>query len=374
MPKIIFFVTEDWYFYSHRLPIARAAIKAGFKVSLLTNVKTYGDLFRSQGIKVIDIPLQRRSVNPVREIKTIFKVINVYRSERPDIVHQVAMKPVLYGSIAAFIAGIPRVINALAGMGYLFIAKGFKAGIMRRVVSCLLKLIFRRKRVYLILQNPEDSQILVSSGIARRNQICLIKGSGVDVTMFAPAPEPPEPVVVILPARLLYDKGVAEFVDAARILIRKNYKARCVLVGDPDPENPAVVLPEQIRQWQEEKVVEFWGFQADMPAVLAKAHIVCLPSYREGLPKALLEAAACGKPIVATDVPGCREIVREGLNGFLVPARNSAALAEALIKLIDNKGLRLQMGSCGRKIVLDEFSEQKVVLETLTLYQRILAE
>jgi glycosyltransferase involved in cell wall biosynthesis len=181
-------------------------------------------------------------------------------------------------------------------------------------------------------------------------------------------------VVVILPARLLYDKGVAEFVDAARILIRKNYKARCVLVGDPDPENPAVVLPEQIRQWQEEKVVEFWGFQADMPAVLAKAHIVCLPSYREGLPKALLEAAACGKPIVATDVPGCREIVREGLNGFLVPARNSAALAEALIKLIDNKGLRLQMGSCGRKIVLDEFSEQKVVLETLTLYQRILAE
>ncbi|MBN1588254.1 MAG: glycosyltransferase family 4 protein, partial [Pirellulales bacterium] len=186
---------------------------------------------------------------------------------------------------------------------------------------------------------------------------------------FAPAPEPSEPMVIVLPARLLYDKGVAEFVDAARILTSKKYNVRCILVGDRDPENPSVVTQKQIQRWQNERVVEFWGHQEDMPAVLAQAHIVCLPSYREGLPKALLEAASCGKPIVTTNVPGCREIVRDGFNGLLIPARNSVALAEALTKLIDDRKLRQQMGSRGREMVLAEFSEQTVVSETLSLYQ-----
>ena len=372
--KILYLVTEDWYFWSHRLPLAQEAKRRGYEVLVATRVDQHGERMREQGFRIIPLNLQRRSTNIWKELAAIIEIVSIYRREKPDIVHHVAMKPVLYGSIAAVVVGIPCVINAIAGMGYLFISKDFKAYMLRTWISCLFRFLFRQNKTYLIFQNSEDMETFVRSGIVRKDRVCLIRGSGVDVAMFSPAPEPLEPVVVVLPARMLYDKGVAEFVDAARILLRKNYRSRCILVGDRDPENPAVVSQEQIQQWQEERVVEFWGHQADMPAVLAKSHIVCLPSYREGLPKALLEAASCGKPIVATDVPGCREIVREGINGFLVPPRNSTALAEALIKLIANKELRLQMGSRGREIVLRDFTEQKVVAETLALYQRILAE
>ncbi|MBN1590758.1 MAG: hypothetical protein JW888_14700, partial [Pirellulales bacterium] len=183
--KILFFITEDWYFLSHRLPIARAAIRAGFKVSLLTHVGDCGDFLRREGIKVIDVPLRRRSINPFREIKILLEVIRVYRSERPDIVHHVAMKPVLYGSIAAMVVGVPRVINAMAGMGHLFISKGFKAGMLRASISCCFRFLFRRNGTRLVLQNPEDLCALVKTGIVRRNQACLIRGSGVDVARFA---------------------------------------------------------------------------------------------------------------------------------------------------------------------------------------------
>jgi len=373
-PKILYLVTEDWYFWSHRLSLAQEAKWRGYEVLVVTRVNQHGDRIREQGFRVIDLNMQRRGMNIFKGLAAILEVVKIYKREQPDIVHHVAIKPALYGSIAAFIARIPGVINAITGMGYLFISKGFKVCIIRTWISCLFRFLFRKNKTYIIFQNSEDMEMFIISGIVRKNQACLIRGSGVNVDMFVTTPEPPEPIIVVLPARMLYDKGVKEFIDAARILMRKNYKTRCILVGDRDPENPAVVSKEQIQQWQEEQVVEFLGHQVDMPSVLAKAHIVCLPSYREGLPKALLEAASCGKPIVATDVPGCREIVQEGINGFLVPPKNSVALAEALIKLITNKELRLKMGSRGREIVLRDFSEKKVVTETLAIYQRILAK
>jgi glycosyltransferase involved in cell wall biosynthesis len=374
MPKLLFFITEDWYFCSHRLPLARAAIKAGFEVALLANVQAHGDMIRSEGIRVIPLALQRRSLNPIREVKTLLQIVKAYRTERPDIVHHVAMKPVLYGSIAAFLTGLPRVVNALAGMGYLFISESLKARVLCACVKRLLWLFLNNRRSLLILQNPDDARMFTKFGIVEESRICLIRGSGVDTMLFVPTPEPPQPITVILPARMLLDKGVAEFVEAARILIKQGCKARFILVGGVDPENPAAIPEAQLNRWKQEKIVDWWGHCSDMPAVLAQTHIVCLPSYREGLPKALLEAAACGKPIVATDVPGCREIVVEGVNGFLVPARNGLALAGALRKLIDNNELRGQMGANGRKIVLNEFSEQRIVAETVAIYQGILTQ
>ena len=267
--KILYLVTEDWYFWSHRLPIAQEAKRRGHEVLVVTRVDQHGKRMREQRFRVITLNIKRRSMNVWRELAVILKIVSIYRREKPDIVHHVAMKPVLYGSIAAFIVGIPRVINAITGMGYLFISKGFKACMLRAWISCLFRFLFRQNRTYLIFQNSEDIEMFARPGIVQKNQVCLIRGSGVDADMFIPTPEPPEPILVALPARMLYDKGVAEFVDAARILRRKKYRLRCVLVGDRDPENPAVVSREQIQQWQKERVVEFCGHQVDMPAVFA---------------------------------------------------------------------------------------------------------
>lgn len=374
MPKLLYFITEDWYFCSHRLSLAQTAIKSGFDVVLLTNVKLHGDIIRSAGIKIIPLSLKRRSMNPIREMMTLLRIIKVYGVERPDIVHHVAMKPVLYGSMAAFFMGIPRVINVLAGMGHLFISESFKTRLLRLGITYLFKFFLNRKESRLILQNPDDAGMFLKYGLAEKELVRLIRGSGVDTAKFAPSIEPSPPITVMLPARMLIDKGVMEFVEAAIILNRQGRKARFILVGMCDPENPAAISEEKLRYWQQQKIVEWWGHQLDMPAVLTQSHIVCLPSYREGLPKSLLEAASCGKPIVATDVPGCREIVREGINGFLVPARNGFALAEALRKLIDNKDLRKQMGANGREIVLKDFSEEKIINETLAVYEELFAQ
>jgi len=372
MLKLLFFITEDWYFCSHRLSLAQAATKAGFEVVLLANIQYHGDMIRSEGIRTIPLPLQRRSMNLFRELKALLQIVKIYNVERPDIVHHVAMKPVLYGSIAAFLTGVPRVINALTGMCYLFISEKPKSRLLRECIKWLFWLFFNRKRSRLILQNADDADMFLKFGIVRKELICLIRGSGVNVATFVPTPEPKQPITVMLPARMLLDKGVVEFVEAARMLIKQGCMARFILVGMRDPENPAAISEEQLYLWQQEKIVEWWGHQSDMISVLSQSHIICLPSYREGLPKALLEAAACGRPIVATDVPGCREVVHEGVNGILVPARNEFALAKALRKLIDNKDLRKQMGAKGREIVQKCFSEEIVIKETLAVYAGLL--
>lgn len=374
MPKLMFFVTEDWYFCSHRLPLARAAINAGFEVTLLTNVQSHGDIISSEGIHIIPVVLHRRSINPLRELILLLQIFKIYHNERPDIVHHVAMKPVLYGSIAAFLLGIPRVVNALAGMGSLFISNSLKAKTLSALIKQFFKFFLNRNKSRLILQNPDDSLMFMQLGIVEEMRICLIRGSGVNVSVFLPTPEPPQPVTIILPARMLLDKGVSEFVQAAKMLINQGCLARFVLVGKCDPENPSAISEEQLNKWQQEQIIQWWGHCDDMSAVLTQAHIVCLPSYREGLPKVLLEAAACGKPIIATNVPGCREIVRDGINGLLVPAHESMALAVAMRKIIDSKELRNSMGAKGREIVLKEFTEEKVVAETLAIYRELLAE
>ena len=369
--KLLFLVTEDWYFCSHRLPPARAAQAAGYDIIVATRVGSRGADISAEGFKLVPLDLIRRSRNPFREVAAVIQIVKIYLRERPDVVHHVALKPVLYGSLAALVVRGPAVVNALAGMGFLFTSASRPATVLRAVVSRLFRFLLNSGRNLLILQNPDDEAMMVNGGLVAAQRVRLIRGSGVDIERFSPTPEASTTPVVMLPSRMLWDKGVGEFVEAARLLRMRGVTARFVLVGNGDPDNPASISDSQIKTWHDRGMVECWGHCADMPVTLAKAHIVCLPSYREGLPKVLLEAAACGRPLIATDVPGCREIVRHGHNGLLVPLRDAAGLANAIEHLLGDTDLRRAMGQRGRQMVESEFSEAMVALQTLAVYHEL---
>lgn len=367
--KLLFFVTEDYYFVSHRLALAVAAQADTYDVCVVTRVRECGDIIRGAGLRLIPFEIARSSLNPVGDLLTLFRLIRLYRRERPDLLHHVAMKPVLYGSIAARLAGRPVVINAVAGMGWVFTAGTGATRWLERFVRGALKRALSTGIV--IVQNPDDAELLAEVGVPK-SQIRRVAGSGVDLGLFRPGPDVEGAPVVLLPARLLWDKGVGEFVAAARLLRQRGISARFLLAGQPDPVNPASVAPSDIAAWVQEGVVEHLGWVNDMPALLASVQIVCLPSYREGLPKSLLEAAAAGKPIVTTDVPGCREAVRDGDNGLVVPSRNVQALAYALERLIADPVLRRMMGLRGRARAEQEFGMDGVVDQTLAIYREAL--
>lgn len=374
-PKILFFITEDWYFWSHRLPIARATRDAGFEVLIATRVNKHKERIKNEGFKLIPIGLGRKSRNIYKEILSIFEIVKIYRREKPDIVHHVAVKPVLYGSWAARIAGISDVVNALAGLGLIFVAQGWKAKVLRRLVVFAYRSAFSAKNVIGIFQNPEDLRLFIDVGVVKRKKTVLIRGSGVDVSHFIHLPEPAGIPTVVLASRMLWYKGVGEFVEAAKMLKRGGIECHMILVGNPDPENPASISEETLRGWHSEGIVEWWGYREDMPEVFSQANIVVLPtSYGEGIPKILLEAASCGRPIVATDIPGCREIVRHNENGLLIPLSDSKALADAIEFLIKNPELRAKMGARGRKIVEAEFSKEIVIKQTMEVYERLLSQ
>lgn len=369
-PKLLFLVTEDWYFVSHRLPLAVAARQAGYEVTVVTRAGEYSQAIRNAGLRLIPITLSRRGKNPWTEMLWVAKLTAIYRRERPDIVHHVAMKPVLYGSLAAQLTGVRLVVNALAGLGWLFTSESWLAHVLSRGVRFTFKQLLNHGSV--IVQNPDDMQWLVDLGIVS-SRIHLIRGSGVEVHQFTPTPESNGEPVVVLASRMLWDKGVGEFVAAAKNLKQQGITARFVLVGAPDPANPVSIPQGLLESWHAEGVIEWWGYRNDIMQVFAQSHLVCLPSYREGLPKVLLEAAACGRAIVTTDTPGCREIVVHGDNGLLVPPRNAAALADALQTLLQDPERRSHMGIRGRERAVQEFSVGKVTAETLALYQKLLS-
>lgn len=373
-PKILYLVTEDWYFCSHRIPLACAARDAGYEVVVVTRVRNHAERITGEGLRLIPIEFSRRSKDPFRELGFLFALISLYRSERPDIVHHVALKPVIYGSVAAQLTGVPSVVNALTGMGYVFTSRELLAKMLRPLIETIFRFALNLANSRLIIQNPDDLEMLVSSGIVKPERAVLIKGSGVDIEKFCFEPEPAGTPLVVMVSRLLWDKGVKEFVEAAGLVKESGADARFVIIGEADRENPAAVPQAQISEWSKSGAVEFWGHRDDVAGILKQAHIVCLPSFREGLPKVLIEAAACGRPIVATDVPGCREAVRHGVNGLLVPARNSKALSGALSLLIADKQLRTDMGARGREMAESEFSIGRIVKHTLAVYDNLLAK
>ncbi len=369
-PVLLYLVTEDWYFWSHRLPIARAARDAGWAVLVATRVGSHGERIEQEGFRLIPIKMRRRSLAPWWEIATVAELIEIYRRERPDLVHHVAMKPVLYGSLAAALAGVPAVVHALAGMGYIFTSSGVKARLLRPLIRTAFRWLLDRSHSRLILQNPDDVAVMTKATVAPE-RVVLIRGSGVDTEAFAQSDEIDGTPVAVMVSRMLWDKGVGELVEAARLLQRRGVPLRVVLVGSPDPENPASIPERQLRDWDASGDVAWWGERSDVANIWANCHIAVLPSYREGLPKSLLEAAACGRPLVATDVSGCREVVRDGATGLLVPPRDARALADALERLARDRDLRRRMGAAARDLVTREMSEQVVVAQTVALYRSL---
>ncbi len=377
-PVLLYLVTEDWYFWSHRLPIARAAWAAGWEVVVATRVTKHGERIRREGFRLVPIGLRRHSLAPWREAAAIAELLRLYRRERPDLVHHVAMKPVLYGSLAAALAGVPAVVNALAGMGYVFTSSGVKARLLRPLIRTAFRWLLDRPNRRLILQNPDDIAAM-TKGTVTAERVALIRGSGVDIEAFAPPVAPagaptgaPEGTsVAVMVSRMLWDKGVGELVGAARLLRRREVPLRVVLVGPPDPDNPASIPERQLRDWDASGDVAWWGERSDIADIWAKGQIAVLPSHREGLPKSLLEAAACGRPMVAADVSGSREIVKDGVTGLLVPPGDAGGLADALERLARDPDLRRRLGAAARDLVEREFSEEVVVAQTLELYRSL---
>jgi glycosyltransferase involved in cell wall biosynthesis len=369
--KVLFLVNNPDFFLSHRLAIALAARKAGYEVHVATPERASAETIRSHGFTFHALPMDRSRASFGGELRTLLRIVRLYRSVRPDIAHHVTIKPVLYGTVAARIARVPAVCNAISGLGFVFLARGPKAFAVRSAVAAAYRLALRHSNQKVIFQNPDDRGTFLAKRFIRPSEAVLIKGSGADTEAFSPQPEPSGIPVVILPARLLRDKGVAEFVAAARELRARGVAARFALVGEADPGNPSSITAADLDAWAAEGVVEAWGFRRDMARVFSECHLVCLPSYREGFSKVLIEAAACGKAIVTTDTPGCRDMVEAGKNGLLVPVRDARALAEALLELIRDPARREAMGRDGRRRVLAEFSEAHVIDQTLDLYREL---
>jgi len=372
-PKLLFFVTEDWYFCAHWLHFAVAAKEAGYRVTVLTRVREQGQPILDAGLELIPIELNRHGLNPLQDFALIRRLIAVYRQQRPDLVHQVAMKPILYGSLAARLAGVRGMVNLAAGLGVVFAAPGRGARLLRPLLKAGFHLIARTCPSRFVFQNPDDARRMFADADTNP-RVRVIRGVGVDPDRFTPAPEPEGPPVVALAARLIWDKGIRELVTAAGIIRERGIPARFALVGEPDHNNPGSVPREQLEAWDRDGLVEWWGHRDDMPVVYAASSIFCLPTkYGEGLPTVLLEAAACGRALVATDAPGCREVVRHAENGLLVPIGEAEALAEALAQLLTDASRRREMGRRGRRLVEQEFSRARVEGETVALYRELVA-
>jgi len=371
-PKLMYVISEDWFFYSHFFERALAARDAGYDVVVMTRERAHGHKIRAAGIHLLPMNFSRRSINPFSEFLSLARIFLAYRRERPDVLHHVAAKAVFYGSLAAlFFRRGPAIVNAPVGMGYVFSSGERLARVLRPCLRLGYRLLLNPRRSRVIFENSDDAAYFIKNDVARAADTVVIRGAGIDVQKFRPASSPAEPPVVALVGRMLRDKGVREFVEAANQLHDAGVAARFILIGYPDAENPASIPLEQLRSWHGQKGVEWWGWEEDMTRTWRQVHIACLPSYREGLPKALLEAAACGLPIVSTDAVGCREVVRHGDNGLLVPVGDAPALANALRTLILDADLRTQMGKRSRARAEHEFSSERVIGETLTVYDSL---
>jgi glycosyltransferase involved in cell wall biosynthesis len=365
------FANTDWYLYNFRLAQAQALRKRGDEVILVSPSGTYGPQMQALGFRWLPFPLARSSLNPFTELGAVLRLLRLYRRERPDLVHHFTIKCVLYGSLASHLLGIGSIVNSITGLGYVFLEGGGARRWLRGLVKTFYRLLL--KHSWVIFLNQDDQKAFLDMRLLDPKRVALIRGDGVDTRLFIPQPEPVGIPLVILPARMLWDKGVGEFVAAARTIRAGGTSARFALVGESD-NNPSSVTVAQLQNWQKEGVIEWWGWKENMNDVYPQAAIVCLPSYREGMPKTLIEAAACGRPIVTSNVPGCREVVLDGVNGLLVPARDAGALAEALLKLLREPEIRKEMGIRSRKIAEEEFSMELVIARTFEVYQSCLGE
>ena len=371
--RLMFVITEDWYFWVHWIGLAEAARDAGYEVTVVTTVREHGERIRALGLDLVHVDFARGRLSPRANLRTVLALRGIYRRLEPHLVHHIAIQPIVLGSVAAAQVRGLAVVNALMGLGAGLTSGHIKARLMRPMLRPALAWAMRRPRSRTVVQNAENAKFVESLGV-RRERISLVQGVGVDVRTFRPRPAPAGPIRVAMVSRLLWDKGVREFIRAAALVREARGDIVFTLVGAPDEGNPTSVPREQLRSWAADGLVEWWGYREDVADVLAGSHIAVLPTYYgEGVPTTLLEAASCGRPIVATDVPGCRTAVRHGVNGLLIPARDARALADAVTALADDPARRDAMGAEGRRRAETEFASDRIHAETLLVYERALA-
>lgn len=371
--KLLFVVNIDSFFISHRLQIALEALQQGFEVHVAATDTGYLAGLKDYGLIVHQLNFDRSSVGFFSNARSMYQILMLLRYVRPNIVHLVTIKPVLLGGLVARFASVPCVVAAISGLGFVFISQGIRAQVLRCLTGFIYRLSLGHPNIKVIFQNSKDSELLKKIANIRDGNCRLIRGSGVNLRAYSPSPLPMSEPIILLAARMLVDKGVREFVEAAKILKKLGYTARFILVGAPDPGNPKTISDCVLRDWVSEEAIEWWGHCENMPQVIASSHIVTLPSYREGLPKILLEAAASGRAIITTDVPGCRDAIEPGVTGLLVPAYDSKELAGAISRLLDNPSLCKKLGAAGRKLAERSFDVRGIVKEHMRIYNELLS-
>ncbi len=369
MIKILLIANTDWYLYRFRLSLAKYLRAQGMDVAFVSPSGPYVREIEAQGFRWLEWPVGRQTINPFGEIKSVLNLLQIFRREHPSLVHLHTIKAVLYGSLAARLVKLPAVVRSITGRGYVFLGRDLRARLLKPLVKRTYRLMLKAGAT--IFENQTDRQYFLDEALVHSEHSFVIEGVGVDTDYYSSLPEPEGMPTVLMAGRLLWDKGVGTFVEAARLLKQK-MDVRCILVGEADPGNPASIGINVVQNWVSENIVEWWGWQADMRAVFAAAHLVVLPSLGEGIPTVLLEAASCGRPIVATDVPGCRDVVQDGVNGLLVPPNDPGALASAMLKLLLDRSLRGKMGEQGRLLVEQRFGDHHIIAQTLKLYLQLL--
>jgi glycosyltransferase involved in cell wall biosynthesis len=371
--KLIFLVTEDWYFWSHRLPMARAAQQAGFDVAVATRVAAHGPRIEAAGFRVIPLRWRREEIGLWASLGSIAEIYRLYRRERPFMVHHVAHKAAILGGIAALLARVPRVVSFIAGVGYMGTSRSRHARLVGGAARLLWPVLLLRSHCRVIVQNDDDRAVIEALRPSAAERIVVIRGSGVDLDHFKPLPEPPSPpVTVAYIGRMIAIKGVATLVEAQRLLRAEGVEMQLLLAGTPDPANPSSFDEAMLRGWGSEPGIVWCGHREDVREIWATAHIAALASEGgEGVPKTLLEAAAVGRAIVATDVPGNRDIARNGVSAILVPPGDAAALAAALKALASDPLRRRLYAEAGRALVARGFSEEAVSAATVALYRAL---
>jgi glycosyltransferase involved in cell wall biosynthesis len=374
--KVLLFANTDWYLFNFRRSLAEALLAEGHEVLLVSPPGAYGRRLQGLGFSWVAAPMQRRSLNPLRELALVLWLKKLMRAEQVDLVHGFTIKCAIYGSLASRLAGCRARVNAVAGMGYVFTSDDRRARLLRPLVRSMMRLSMNGGNSRLILQNADDVELISRAGIFDPERIRLIPGSGVDCRRFGRVSRPAAggEFRVLLAARILRDKGVEEYAAASRMLRAEGRAIRFLLAGEPDPGNPASVPRETVSEWVAEGSVEWLGHVQDMPSLLASVHAVVLPSYREGLPRSLIEAGACGLPLVTTDTPGCREVVEHERDGLLVRVRDPRGLADAIARLQDDGGLAACLGAAARQKALTHFDEKIVIRRTLEVYRELVPD